>query len=92
MKKKGYKWLPRSQKRKYSKKDKQRRVEFAEKFAKMSVARISGEYAMAMDGVVLSLPPTDEMDRENYCHVGETHIYRKVGEGGKPELGGGFLR
>ena len=44
---------------------------------------------MAMDGVVLSLPPTGDVDRENYCHVGETHIYRKVGEGGKPERGGG---
>ena len=52
LKKKGYQWLPRSQKRKYSKKDKQHRVAFAEKFAKMSVARISKEYAMAMDGGV----------------------------------------
>ena len=89
LKKKGYQWLPRSQKRKYSKKDRQHRVAFAKKFAKMSVARISKEYAMAMDGVVLSLPPTEGVDRENYCHVGETHIFRKVGEGGKPELGGG---
>ena len=46
---------------------------------------------MAMDGVMLTLPPDDPIERENYCHVGEKHIWRKANEAAKAELAGGDM-
>ena len=43
---------------------------------------------MAMDGVVLSVPPSDDVDRANYCRVGESHMWRKRDEAAKLELSG----
>ena len=86
--KKGYKWLPRSQKPKYSKEDKAERREFARFVLSKTPAQLDRYFAMAMDGVVLSLPPTDEVDRANYCRVGESHMWRKTNEAAKPELSG----
>ena len=43
---------------------------------------------MAMDGVVLSLPPSDATQRWNFCKIGETHMWRKPSEGASPELSG----
>ena len=85
----GYKWLPRSQKPKYSKDEKLARVAFADEVLAYSVAELAKEVAMSMDGVVLTLPPNDKTERENYCKIGYTHIYRKPGEKQKPELTGG---
>ena len=42
-----------------------------------------------MDGVVLTVPPDDEIGRFNFCKEGETHMWRKVGEAASPELAGG---
>ena len=55
----------------------------------MSTKDIATKIAFAMDGVVLTLPPADPVDRENYCHYGETHMYRKRGDATKPSLAGG---
>ena len=43
---------------------------------------------MAMDGVVLAVPPDDPVERENFCREGETHMWRKTNEAAKPELSG----
>ena len=88
LEKKGYHWLPRSQKPKYSTKDKERRVAFAEEVLDMSQQQYLQHLTMAMDGVVLALPPDDPVDRENFCRVGETHMWRKKDEAAKPELSG----
>ena len=85
----GYEWLPRSQKPKYSKEEKARRVGFGQEVLAMPEKELQRELTMSMDGVVVSLPPTDKTQRENYCRVGETHCYRKRSEGMKPELAGG---
>lgn len=88
LQKKGYHWLPRSQKPKFSKEDKRRRLAFAEEVLAMAPGEYRKSFAMAMDGVVLALPPDDPVDRENFCHVGETHMWRKRAEAAKPELSG----
>ena len=44
--------------------------------------------AMAMDGVILTVPPKDPIDRRNYCFHGVTHMYRKPGEAASPDLAG----
>ena len=43
---------------------------------------------MAMDGVVLTVPPADPTDRKNYCLDGESHMWRKPGEAASPKLAG----
>eukprot|EP00959_Pyramimonas_sp_CCMP1952_P369512 7739981-Pyramimonas_sp.AAC.1 len=43
---------------------------------------------MAMDGVALSLPPNDAVDRANYCRAGEPHMRRMATGAAKPELSG----
>ena len=86
---KGYKWLPRSQKPKYSKEDREARIAFADEVLAMSSKDLDRELTMCMDGVVLTLPPRTKVDRENYCKAGVTHCWRMRCEGEKPELLGG---
>jgi hypothetical protein len=85
----GYRWLPRAQKPKYSKEDMAARLAFAEQVTAMSVAQLSRHLTMCMDGVVLTVPPADPVQRENYCRVGETHMWRKADEAAQPHLAGG---
>ena len=55
----------------------------------MSQAELDKYVTMSMDGVVLSIPPDDPVDRENYCKCGETHMWRQKDEAAKEELTGG---
>ena len=89
LKKHGYKWEPRSQKPQYSKEEKDVRLGFADEILTMTTQELQRDIAMSMDGVVLTLAPTDATQRENYCKVGFTHVYRKKDEAAKPELSGG---
>ena len=85
----GYKWSPRAQKRLYSEKDMAKRYKFSVAVAKMSLMEIRKKLALSMDGVILTTPPTDPTDLANYCHNGETHMWRKDDEAALPELAGG---
>ena len=85
---KGYKWLPRAQKRKYSREDMKKRLAFAQKISRLGKGALRTFITMAIDGVILSIAPQDEADRLNYCWHGETHMYRKANEAAKPELAG----
>ena len=67
LKRKGYKWLPRNQKRKYSRDQKVARVAFAKAVLQMTPAVLRATLSMSLDGVVLSMPPTNETERYNYC-------------------------
>ena len=84
----GFKWLPRSQKRKYNADMRRRRAAFVERYRHMSPATIARHISMAMDGVVLSVPPADPTDRKNFCLEGESHMWRKPGEAASPALSG----
>ena len=55
----------------------------------MSGAQLKAHLALCMDGCVLTLPPADPTDRENYCRHGETHMYRKRSEVGSDVVDGG---
>lgn len=88
LKKKGYRWLPRCQKPKYSTEDKLKRVAFSDEVLAMTKEEYGNHLTMAMDGVVVAVPPDDPTDRENFCRVGESHMWRKTGEAAKPELAG----
>lgn len=88
LKKRGYKWLAKAQKRKYSKADMIRRQAFAENIVRMSAKQLREKLSIAMDGVVITSPPEDAIERDNFCHHGETHMYRLPSEAAKPELAG----
>ena len=85
---KGYKWLRRCQKRKYSKEDRKARLAFAKAAVRLSKKELALKLALSIDGIVISLPPKDEVGRWNHCHQGETHMWRKPSESFDPELAG----
>ena len=85
----GYFWLPKCQKRLYSKADKQARLNFAQDVVAMTPAQLREKMAFAMDGVVLSMPPEDATERANFCKQGDTHMWRKRGEAFSARLAGG---
>jgi len=85
---KGYKWKRRAQKRQYSKEDMKKRLKFARRLSRLSEEALARYVSMAIDGVVLTVAPTDATDRKNYCLHGETHMWRKDNEANKPELAG----
>ena len=84
----GYYWLRRRGLRRYSPGDKRRRWAFAQRIADMTPSKARQLLAFAMDGVVLAMPPTDPVDRQNYCAHGDTHMWRKHSEGNDPLLAG----
>ena len=84
----GYKWLAKRQKRKYSARARAARVDFAKKALRFGVAELKQRLALAMDGVVLTMPPVDPTDRLNFCRQGEPRMWRKPAEGLSPALAG----
>ena len=84
----GYKWRPRAQKRKYSKDAMLKRLRFVKPINKMSQEAIDEHITFATDGLILTVPPFDPVDRKNYCLHGVTHMYRKDTEAASPALAG----
>lgn len=85
---KGYYWLSRSKKPKYSPADKLLRLGFSEIVIDMSEEELLQYLALCLDGVVLTTPPEDTHQRQNYCRQGETHLFRKTSEAACEELQG----
>lgn len=86
--KKGYQWLPRSQKRRYSKEERAERSQFARGVLRLTNDALKKKLAFSMDGVILVMPPKDATERYNYCRFGESHMWRKKSESTSPELAG----
>ena len=84
----GYKWLPRSQKRKYSEEVKAQRLVFARAVTELTPTQLRAKLSMAMDGVVFGMPPADPTERWNFCRAGEDRMWRKPSEAALPELAG----
>lgn len=84
----GYRWLPRAQKRKYTRALLRERLAFARSVLALSAQRLRERLALSLDGVVLSMPPKDRVDRRNLCFHGESHIWRKRSEAASPQLAG----
>ena len=88
LQKKGYRWLPRRQKRVYSTIQKAERLKFAKHVVSLSKAQLREKLSLAMDGVVLGIPPADPTDRMNFCRYGDEYMWRKRSEAFQPELAG----
>ena len=84
----GYRWLPRSQKRRYDADEKKARVTFAKAALRLSKEDLRAKLNMSLDGVVLSMPPGKASERFNYCWGGATHMWRKKAEANTPALAG----
>lgn len=84
----GFKWVRRSQKRIYSKKQRDERVRFSKAILRMTKAALDAKLSMSLDGIVLGMPPEDPTDRANHCRVGDTYVWRKDGERANPQLAG----
>ena len=81
---KGYQWLPRRQGRLYNSKDRKARMRFAQQVLNLSLAQLRAKLALAMDGTVLALPPTEPAERINFCRNSEEMMWRKPGETFRP--------
>ena len=88
LRKRGFKWLPRAQKRAYNSKDKKTRMTWVLQVNRMSTREVRERMAFCMDGVILTVPPSDPIERLNHCMGGETHMWRQEGETADPELAG----
>ena len=85
---KGYRWLPRRQKRLYSKKQREARVRFAQKVLHMTRNVLRASLSLTMDGTIVPMPPSDPTERINFCRHGEECMWRKPSEAFKPSLSG----
>ena len=65
----GIAWLPRRRAPRYNAVQRRARKNFAAAVAAMSPAAVQRKLALAMDGVILQRPPSDPIDRENFCEA-----------------------
>jgi hypothetical protein len=84
----GYHWLTRGKKRKYTPEQRAERWAFAKKIIGMTDAELKKFYQISMDGVVVTIPPKDEVARTNFVRSDDARVYRKPSEHGLPELAG----
>ena len=84
----GLQWLQRSKKPKYSDEVKACRLAFAVGVLAMTEAALRKKLSLAMDGVVLSAPPSSALARQNFCKAAETHVWRLPSERNSPALAG----
>ena len=90
LKSRAYSWMARSQKRKYTIPQRKARVKFAKKVLRLSVAQLKKKLDLSLDGVILSMPPSEPTERFNYVWGGETFMWRKRGEANLPALAGAW--
>ena len=72
----GYRWQPRAQKPKLPKELMVRRVVWSQRLLNMSEEEYNKFFRLMIDGVVVSCPPQDAVDRANFCTIGDTYMYR----------------
>ena len=73
LKQKGFRWLPRAQKRLYKKEDMAARKAFAQSVLNLGAAELEKRFALSMDGCILTVPPADPVEAKNFCIAGERH-------------------
>ena len=88
LKQAGYKYLPRGKKPKYNAQQKQTRAAFAEKYANKSQRQIDEAIHFFMDGVVFTVPPKGQTERENYCRSDIRKVWRRPDEHDLEDLAG----
>lgn len=88
LKKNGYTWRPKAQKPKLSKELMAERLRWAKAVLRLTKAALREKLSLSLDGVVWAMPPSNAVDRENFCKHGDTHMYRRADEAASPELAG----
>ena len=84
----GYKWLPRAKNKKYSLGERIVRKAFSDWILSFTPAELKRELHMSLDGVVLTIPPQGEIQRENFLKSDDLSVWRKPSERNLPELAG----
>ena len=84
----GYLWPKRRKKPVYSSEDKAARVDWALQPLTYTDEELRRRLSLAMDGLVLTVPPKNPADRYNHCWTGDDFVYRKRGEGKDGSLDG----
>ena len=84
----GYKWSLRAKKPKYNKKEKQERLAFAKQVMRLSIAELRAKMSLSLDGVTITMPPTEKIARDNYCRSDVRYCYKLPSEGNLEELQG----
>ena len=84
----GYKYLTRGKKPKYDAKQKETRLTFGKKYATKSQREIDDAIDFFMDGVVWTVPPKNETERENYCRSDIRKVWRRPDEHELEDLAG----
>ena len=84
----GYRWLPKRQKRIYSKRQRQARVKFCNAALRLPKKEFEEKFSFSMDGTIVPMPPNDPTERLNYCKHGVECMWRKPSEAFKAELSG----
>ena len=87
----GYRWRPRAQKPRLTKERMLERKRWSQVILNMSPKELQRNFGASMDGVVLSCPPKDAVDRANFCTVGDSFMYRKASEAASPDLAGSTM-
>lgn len=85
----GYRWLRRSKKPRYSPEVRAERVVFSREVLAMTPSEFRDHLHLAMDGVVVVVPPKGVVARENFCRNDDMHVWRKPSEGSSPDVAGG---
>ena len=86
LQKRGYKWSLRAKKRVFDKKQRSARMAYARRVLRMS--KPETDELISTDGVIVIMPPSDAIDRYNYCRFGDTHMWKKPSETLNPKLDG----
>lgn len=84
----GFRWLMRTKKPKYNKKEKEERLTFADEVLEFTAAELKAHMNLSLDGVVFTMPPQEEVARENYCHSDARRVWRLPSEHALTELHG----
>ena len=84
----GFRWMKRIKKRKYTPPQIAQRLAMGNKFANMSENKMEDELHLSMDGVVITRPPSNILERENYVRTDDAYLWRKPSERDLAELHG----
>lgn len=88
LRKAGYFWLKRRKKPVYNSDERAARVAWALQTLTYSDEDLRKRLSLAMDGLVLTVPPRKLADRHNHCWTGDDFVYRQRGEGKDGSLDG----
>jgi hypothetical protein len=76
----GYQWMPRAKNKKYTAGGRIVRKAFADWILGFTPAELKRQLHMSLDGIVLTVSPQGEIQRENFLHSDDLAVWRKPSE------------